>query len=548
MQSSPRLPYAVIGCAALVVAIGVLLSHLVGFSVWIDKVLFLQSKNFQVSEILSGSDFVGGKTAPLAFGSIADPSSGYLHISFRFRVDDTEGYPNLFQTAPVNKGLRLEISGSNAGFVIADSVEANGLRGLTLSNKIEKEHWYALEVEALNGAYVRATLDGASAAEFGGPQIAIEISDILVGGGFDSSRTFRGEIRDIQVEKGHLVFPHNGLAVTYGLVFALFVALYYAMRIVTKDNGALFTFVNRVAFFAAPLVLCVLFIEYRLSFLNTTYYLKRLHLERQMQRIETLVLGSSNTVYGIDPGRFNSQSFNLAFLGNAMSVDEKLTRAYLPRMKKLKQAIVSVNFFTMGMDYSTFPQNWRQYFVEQFFGISTAQYGVFSYWLDPRNFSKIGLYGESTATYVLAGYTGPVDIVTTPDGWLNSGTSFGTEDQAEKFGAAAAASHQNSFDENFFQNNCRRLAVIIREFQAHNVKVVVVLLPTYKTYHDKLGVKFEHMSDTLKALSSSLGAGYWNYTKDPRFTLEDYTPSMPDHMNAQGAAKFSQILAKDLSL
>ena len=39
---------------------------------------------------------------------------------------------------------------------------------------------------------------------------------------------------------------------------------------------------------------------------------------------------------------------------------------------------------------------------------------------------------------------------------------------------------------------------------------------------------------------------FCDYTKDSRFSIEDFTWEMPDHMNALGAMKFSRILDEDV--
>jgi hypothetical protein len=156
------------------------------------------------SEEVKVESYLFGKTQPINFGSVVDPNFAYVHFKFNFRVDSHEGHPNVFQTAPLNRGIRMEIAGSTAGLIFPDLNAPNGLRGLTLTSDLKKGQWYSLEVEGLNTSYVRAKLDGQEVANFDGESFSMSTSELVVGGGFDTTRPFRGEINNISVTKGNL--------------------------------------------------------------------------------------------------------------------------------------------------------------------------------------------------------------------------------------------------------------------------------------------------------------------------------------------------------
>jgi len=82
----------------------------------------------------------------------------------------------MYFTAPVNRGMRMEISGSTAAIIVPDLAVKGGLRGLTLTTALKAGQWYVLEVEALNGAYVRAKLDGQNVANYAGVGLSMETS------------------------------------------------------------------------------------------------------------------------------------------------------------------------------------------------------------------------------------------------------------------------------------------------------------------------------------------------------------------------------------
>lgn len=144
-----------------------------------------------------------GKTTPIILGAIKNPHNAYVDLKLRFRADSTEGYPNVFQTAPVNRGMRMETSGSTAAIIVPNVSVPGGAEALILNTALKTGQWYELEIEALNGAYVRAKLDGHSVVDYVSSGLAMETSQIMIGGGFDESRTFRGVMENVSVTKGH---------------------------------------------------------------------------------------------------------------------------------------------------------------------------------------------------------------------------------------------------------------------------------------------------------------------------------------------------------
>lgn len=155
-------------------------------------------------ETISASPYIQGQTPQVLFGEIKNSDNAYIHLKLRFQANSTEGNPNVFQTAPVNRGMRMEISGATAAIVLPDTSVLGGLKGLTLTTTLKTNQWYELEVEALNGKFVQVKLDGGLVADYASLGISMEMSQLLVGGGFDASRAFRGQIDHVSITKGNL--------------------------------------------------------------------------------------------------------------------------------------------------------------------------------------------------------------------------------------------------------------------------------------------------------------------------------------------------------
>jgi hypothetical protein len=197
------------------------------------------SKN-SVTTVMS-APYAHGKTPIADFGEIQGASRAYIHIKLRFRTNDTTGYQNVLQTAPVNRGVRIETSSSSAAVIIPDVKSPTKYVALRLSDApFDKGRWYALDVEALNGAFVRVRLNGEMVSEYNSQTISMEMSKILVGGGYDESRSFRGEIEDIFVTKGHVfsyLYSHLSISSLSDLDVLLLSLLSFLIILVVTEVG-----------------------------------------------------------------------------------------------------------------------------------------------------------------------------------------------------------------------------------------------------------------------------------------------------------------------
>ncbi len=537
--------YIKILAAVLFVAVATLGAYSMDAAFWISGHLPTAKSAVDTLETIHVAEYDSGKSPPVALGEIKNPDNAYIRIKLRFRAQSTEGYPNLFQTAPVNLGMRLEISGSNASIVVRDLAEPSGVKGLTLTTELKKGQWYELEIEALNGAFIRALLDSHPVFNYAGANLSMDTSQILVGGGFDASRAFHGQVDNISVIKGNLPHPpHQRLMAVYMILAVLIALFFYVLWKALGEYSAVQRVVGKLALLAFPLILILGYVEYRLSFVNTIYYTKRVALEQQLDEIEVLVTGSSNGLYGVAPEAFSHKGFNLAFPGTALYFDTKLVEKYLPKMSHLRMVMLTVNYHTMGSSERDSDQSWRQFFLRQYFDIPTSsRYFDWSFWLNPHNFSKIALYGEDTKAYINTGFLTPVDIITSSSGWLDSGD---VSNPHPDFGIAAAAGH-NYPDERNYDHNLGYLEILVSFLQRQNIATVIVLPPTDISYYRHLDkAKVELMNRKLVEFANRHHIKFIDYTGDTRFSSNDFTWEMPDHINGQGAIKFSKILDEEV--
>jgi hypothetical protein len=530
-------------------AAATLVADTIDIAFWIESHL-TQGSAPDNRETVAAGPYIYGKTPLVSLGEIKSLKNAYFHLKLQFRADSAEGYPNVFQTAPLNRGVRMEISGSTAQLNISHLSVPNRVKSLVLTTKLNIGQWYTLGVEALNGSFVKVSIDGKDVVNHASADISIETSEFFVGGGFDASRIFRGEIKNISMLKGNLQLPHQGLRLVYITLLAMIFLFFFTSWKLLGQYYAVQQVFGKLVLLAIPLLLILAYSEYRLSFLNSVYYLKRIGLEQQTDQVKVLVMGSSNTAYGVAPEMFSHRGYNLAFMGSGMFSDASLVEKYSEKMPQLKLVVLTANYFTMGLDYSSFSQLWRQFFIRQNFNVPVTPTagGLYDleFWFNPRNFSRIALYGDQALGKTFAKHSKPVDIVTTPSGWFDGGNASGAE-ATIKLGIGAAGAHNVTADTKNYELNISYWEPLIEGLQSKNIDSVIVLLPTDVSYHSHLDKdKVELMNQSLREFSIKHNIKFIDYTEDPRFSLKDFTAIMPDHMNALGAKKFSKILDEDI--
>jgi hypothetical protein len=538
--------------AALALAGSLLItSHITDISLWLNRSWFHGLAVTDNRETVTRDHYIFGQTDPLELGEVADANGAYVNLSLRFKMSETAGYHDIFQTSDVNQGLRIEFSGTSGAIVIGSKVAPEGIMAIPLETVFEPGRTYALEVEAINGGVVRVFVDGHRVAYYPANTIKFDSSRILIGTGFSDERRFVGEIDRIRLVKGNFRLSGRGYGMIYGVDALLIFLCAVFIAIAAGKNSALRPIVMRMAVFALPVIAILAHYESRLSSVDSMYYVKRVNLDDQEDRIETLVLGSSNAVYGISPEKLTRPAYNLAFLGNEIYVDMRLVETYAPRMKNLKTVVFNLNYFTTSLGYSKFSQDWRQFFIRQFYGVESSVTaglrGSLLYWPDPRNFSKIAVFGELAPSFAGPQHTAPFDIVVNKSGWYDSGSGSVDSESGEKQGAEAAKYQNSTYNVVQVKENLIYLSQAIDFLQRMNVQVEIVYLPTPQEYYSKLDVaNFEEQIALVSALAREKNVKLLNYTRDPRFTLTDFAIGLVDHLNATGAERFSKIFDQDL--
>ncbi|MBK6345997.1 MAG: hypothetical protein IPF68_08660 [Bacteroidales bacterium] len=156
-------------------------------------------------------------------------------------------------------------------------------------------------------------------------------------------------------------------------------------------------FFFRSLYLILPLILVMLYMEVNLAKIPNSYSYKRLCLEKQLDSIEVLILGSSQALYGLNPDDFTYRTFNLSDISQDLYYDHQLVMKYLDKMPSLRYAIISISYFSFGYSVTDGAEAWRIYYYSQFWDIKHPEADV----MELKRISKFFLYTPNTSLLLL---------------------------------------------------------------------------------------------------------------------------------------------------
>lgn len=283
--------------------------------------------------------------------------------------------------------------------------------------------------------------------------------------------------------------------------------------------------------------------EAGLSHVASSYILKKQSLEKQLQKIEILNLGSSHADSAINPDFFSRPGMNMANYSQSLYYDMKILDKYLDSMPHLKLVFLPASYFSLGFQLSDCDEKWRCFFYERVYGIPLENPAI--RW-DIRRFSYLMLYGvDYIFSHLGKGFRNTLAKEFNASGSRAPQEKLLRQHINEEEGKTRAELSESLFKESLLAENQRFLETMIQRLQTRNIRAVLLTTPAYKTYSAHLSSKLlETHSRIMTQLTQKYGISYFDFFTDSRFQLEDFEDN--DHLNAAGAKKFSQLLDQEI--
>lgn len=297
-------------------------------------------------------------------------------------------------------------------------------------------------------------------------------------------------------------------------------------------------FWSRVATFLAVLGLGWLVLEYGLSRMPNSNSIKRDRLHELAGQVDTIILGGSETYYGISPHALSGTAFNLANWSQSLYFDYEIAKRVLPDLPKLERAIVLVNYMSLYMELYDHPESYRQYQYLKEWGIPLQRPVDY---LDVRTLSRVAVYSPHSALEaLLKGFRGSLAPRVDDRGWYRvpdeDRWGLGVEQAHGRL-----AVHHGFMREKYFSANRERLERLVTLLRAAGADVVLVTTPVWETY--RAGMRqpmWTKARAVFDEVAQKYGVRYLNFQNEPRMKADDFEDA--DHLNAEGAVRFTTIL------
>jgi hypothetical protein len=302
------------------------------------------------------------------------------------------------------------------------------------------------------------------------------------------------------------------------------------------------TFILKLTLFLLPIALLLGSMELRLRNGPNSYTDRRDKLENMVPRVEVLVTGSSHAALAINPNYLSKLTFNLAWMSQDLYFDSQLMRKYMPRAGNLKMVIITISYFSLSSRLPDSIENWRAPFYTQTYDIPPEDR------FDMRNYSYCLLAingprkeGDTFTRFLAFNRERSVDEL----GYHLTPEDTGNLSEIDANGRVAIARHQASMKTANVPDNLKSLRFMLDVLKERHIGAVIITTPCSPTYCEGINQQtYKEMQNQINVLCQEYGLDYLNYLNDPRFPVETFLDG--DHLNYQGAVKFSKIIDSEV--
>jgi len=296
-----------------------------------------------------------------------------------------------------------------------------------------------------------------------------------------------------------------------------------------------------IFYFFLPLIVILGYLEYQLRnhHFNSSYAAKKFLLEQQLDSIETVVLGSSESFNGIDPSYFSTKTFNLANVSQTLFYDKLITLKYLPQMPNLKHVIINISYFSFFYQLEDIEEKWRTDYYNLYYQIKSQRNKNFTL----NNYSYLSVYQLKHSIELAFNQFKDKDAVTI----LRNGyqPKYKSELINDSSGLARVSIHHHEIFEQRRIEIVKELEDFVMQLKKKNIKIIFITTPVYNTYSKFCNPKIiKQNSAFINQLCSKYQTKYFNYFTDSSFIKADFFDN--NHLNYLGAKKLSIKINEDL--
>lgn len=304
-------------------------------------------------------------------------------------------------------------------------------------------------------------------------------------------------------------------------------------------------FLIKTIFISLPILAVALLLEVLLRNIPNDYLYKKEYLDIHSTQIETLILGSSHSFYGLNPDYFSDNTFNASHISQSLNYDYEILKKYEPHLINLNTIVLPISYFTLFGNIELGSESWRVKNYIIYYGMNTSKSLV--------NYSEILSNQPSVNIKRLIAYyfNNKNNINCTKFGW---GINYKSEKSKDLVETGKSAAKRHTKDDiysdkcqNIFNNNESILKKIIYWSEKRNIKILFVTPPAFETYRNSINVEqLDYTVDAItKITSEHNNLIYINLFNNETFIAKDFYDA--DHLSEIGAAKLSTLINDKLN-
>ncbi len=298
---------------------------------------------------------------------------------------------------------------------------------------------------------------------------------------------------------------------------------------------------RRILLFVLPVFIFFAGGEWALRSMPNAYKTKASAMEQQAPHIRTLCLGASHILMGVNPDSLSLPSYNLAGVSQTLDLDFALLQTYLPRLKSLETVVVGVDpAIVFDPPLAQGDEAFRATYYDLYMPLKVQDRCSC---LDFEMLNYIGVRNKISALI-----NGDTDPHINKSGWYSGNLpSLRREEDMSIQTAKERADYHARYGTTYLESNRTQLRNIYNLCHQHKVRLLILLTPTGKAYRDALPQWVgKAQAETLAEYRNLQNVRVLDYSADDRFSDDDFFDA--DHLNTNGAAKFSAILRNEAHL
>lgn len=296
-------------------------------------------------------------------------------------------------------------------------------------------------------------------------------------------------------------------------------------------------FIKYIALFSFLICIMLAIGELIVRHIPTSYTKKDEWIHKNGNKVNTLILGSSHTYYGIKPEILGDSTFNLANISQTPEYDEALLESYLPLIPNLKRIIIPISYFTFRDPRleTMSPELCVNYKVGMHLPIhsdfSIYNLSIYDFKAYCGRLRGLVLHQDSNDCDSL-GFGLGFDLSHRSSDWIEGG-----EARARELTISAPGRPLEVF---------RTFEKMINLCRENGIECIFITTPVWQSFRDHADKsQYAEMQKLTKTLTSKYRLRYFDWYDSNEFTDEDFHDS--DHLSDIGAEKMSRMLGDSIT-